>query len=79
MKGKIKRIFALVLCLAMLLSVTNTAFAQESRTVINSGYCGAQGENIAWTLYDDGELVISGEGAILRRKKCRIDQIQRFL
>lgn len=62
MKGKIKRIFALVLCLAMLLSVTNTAFAQESRTVINSGYCGAQGENIAWTLYDDGELVISGEG-----------------
>lgn len=62
MKGKIKRIFASVLCIVMLLTTVNTAFAQEPRTVIDSGYCGAQGENLVWTLYDDGELVISGEG-----------------
>ncbi|MBQ4603712.1 MAG: hypothetical protein IJB16_03825, partial [Clostridia bacterium] len=62
MKGKIKRISVLVLCAALLLATVNTAFAQEPRTVIDSGYCGAQGENLAWTLYDDGELVISGEG-----------------
>ncbi len=62
MKGKIKRILSLVLCAAVLLTTANTAFAQETRTAIGSGYCGAQGENLAWTLYDDGELVISGEG-----------------
>lgn len=62
MKGNIKRILSLVLCAAMLFTGTNMAFAQGTRTVIDSGYCGAQGENLAWTLYDDGELVISGEG-----------------
>lgn len=62
MKGKIKRISAMVLCVALLFTMMNTAFAQESRTAVDSGFCGAQGENLAWTLYDDGELVISGEG-----------------
>jgi len=62
MKGKIKKFSALVLCVALLFTTVNTAFAQEPRTVIDSGYCGAQGENLVWTLYDDGELVISGEG-----------------
>ncbi|MBQ7121262.1 MAG: hypothetical protein IJO03_03250 [Clostridia bacterium] len=62
MKGNIKRILSLVLCAAVLLTTANMAFAQDARAVIDSGYCGAQGENLAWTLYDDGELVISGEG-----------------
>lgn len=62
MKGNIKRILSIVLCAAILLTTANMAFAQETRTVIDFGYCGAQGENLVWTLYDDGELVISGEG-----------------
>ena len=32
------------------------------RQIVGSGSCGAQGDNLAWTLYDDGELVISGAG-----------------
>lgn len=32
------------------------------RTVIDSGDCGADGDNVTWTLYGDGELVISGSG-----------------
>ena len=28
----------------------------------SSGTCGAQGNNLTWTLYDNGELVISGTG-----------------
>ena len=32
---------------------------EEIRTVIDNGTCG---ENLIWTLYDDGELVIDGEG-----------------
>ena len=34
------------------------------RVIIASGYCGADGDNVKWTLYDDGELVISGSGAM---------------
>lgn len=34
------------------------------RTVIDSGNCGANGDNVTWTLYDDGELVISGSGTM---------------
>ena len=30
--------------------------------VIASGTCGAQGDNLAWTLTDDGTLTISGKG-----------------
>ena len=29
---------------------------------VSSGTCGAQGNNLTWTLYDNGELVISGTG-----------------
>ncbi len=32
------------------------------RGVVDSGTCGAEGDNLTWVLYDDGELVISGEG-----------------
>ena len=34
------------------------------RTVLDSGSCGAEGDNLTWTLYDDGELIISGTGAM---------------
>lgn len=62
MKRKVLSIF---LCFVMILTVIPmTAFAdnETSRTVYASGICGAQGDNLTWTLYDDGELVISGEG-----------------
>ena len=41
----------------------NSAGATE-RTVVDSGNCGAQGDNLSWTLYNDGELVITGTGAM---------------
>lgn len=36
--------------------------SEDDRTVIDSGSCGADGDNVKWTLYDDGELVLSGSG-----------------
>ena len=36
----------------------------EQRTIVDSGDCGADGDNVKWTLYDDGELVISGSGSM---------------
>ena len=37
----------------------STGGEDEERTVTDSGTCG---DNLTWTLYDDGELVISGTG-----------------
>ena len=38
--------------------------AWHYRMIVASGTCGAEGDNLSWTLYDDGELVVSGEGAM---------------
>lgn len=63
MKNTLKKITALILGMIMIFSVIPmSAFAADERKVIDSGFCGAKGENVSWTLYDDGELVISGEG-----------------
>lgn len=63
MKKTIKKVAAFILCAVMLLTaVPVAAFAAEERTAVDGGFCGAQGENLTWTLYDDGNLVISGEG-----------------
>ncbi|MGN1195958.1 MAG: leucine-rich repeat protein, partial [Acutalibacteraceae bacterium] len=33
-------------------------------TVLGSGSCGVEGSDVTWTLYDNGQLVISGSGAM---------------
>lgn len=63
MKNNLKKLLSVFLCAVLLFTTASTAFAaEETRTVVDSGYCGAEGENLTWTLYSDGELVISGEG-----------------
>lgn len=41
---------------------TSTVASAVSETIIASGNCGANGDNVTWTLYDNGEIVISGQG-----------------
>ena len=63
MKNNLKKMLSVFLCVVLIFTTASTAFAaDETRTVVDSGFCGAQGENLMWTLYADGELVISGEG-----------------
>ena len=63
MNKNLKKILSVILCVVFLFTTASVAFAaEETRAVTDSGYCGAEGENLTWTLYDDGELVISGEG-----------------
>lgn len=58
-----KKFISIILCAVLAFTaIPFAAFAEEERTVIDSGICGAQGDNLKWTLYDDGEIVISGEG-----------------
>ncbi len=63
MKKSFKKLLSVILCAVLLFTTASVAFAADNgRKVVDSGFCGAQGENLTWTLYDDGELVISGEG-----------------
>lgn len=63
MKNTFKKLLSVILFAVLLFTTASVAFAaEEARTVVDSGYCGAQGENLIWTLYSDGELVINGEG-----------------
>ena len=62
-----KRQITVLFVLLALLLLSPAAFAQGggelgTRSVVDSGTCGAQGDNLSWVLYDDGELVISGSG-----------------
>ena len=54
-----KRLFCLAFILAVLCVLLPTAaFAADS------GTCGAEGDNLTWTLDDEGTLTISGAGAM---------------
>lgn len=62
MQRKIWKKLLIVTVMAVLcVAVGVTANAQD-RFVIDSGDCGVDGDTVAWILYDDGELVISGNG-----------------
>lgn len=62
MKKKLIKNLLLVLTMVVLCFAVCVTVSAEDRVVVDSGECGAQGDNVIWTLYDDGELVISGEG-----------------
>lgn len=58
-KSVFQSIFALILSLAILSGMTVTVYAEAEPQTVDSGTCG---ENVSWTLYDNGKLVISGTG-----------------
>ena len=59
MKRKISYVglFVLMLCLTVCFGMSASA-----AEVVETGECGAEGDNITYTLYDDGTLIISGDG-----------------
>ncbi len=57
-----KRIVSIILCFTLFAAaIPLSAFAMDDG-IVDSGNCGKNGDNLKWTLYDSGELVISGEG-----------------
>lgn len=60
MKKALRAILPGILCVMMCLCLAAAAWAD--RPVLASGDCGASVSDLTWTLYEDGELVISGEG-----------------
>ena len=69
-----KRLLSMILAISMILSLMPvsavTAFAESENggevTTVDSGYCGADdgGENLRWTLDNNGVLTITGSGAM---------------
>ena len=47
---------------ATVIMIVLFAVSVSAKEVVDSGECGAQGDNVTWVLYDDGELIISGDG-----------------
>lgn len=52
----------LIICLATAAVQAVSSLPESIRSEVAHGNCGAQGDNITWTLYSDGELVICGSG-----------------
>lgn len=66
MKKSFIKVISIILSTIMLFSTCSVAMcgfaASEDKSVIDSGFCGLYGDNLKWTLYSNGELVISGTG-----------------
>ena len=59
-----KKVLSVLLSFIMLLSCCVIAFAADAPTVVASGDCGADGDNLRWALWSDGTLNITGDGAM---------------
>ena len=61
-----KKIISIILAFTMVMGCLPIAFADEAgRAIVDSGECGlTENDIVSWTVYDDGELVISGSGAM---------------
>ena len=60
MKTAPRIILSLLLCAVLCLCFGSAALAED--TIVDSGTCGENGDNLTWTLKESGELVISGTG-----------------
>ena len=59
---------SLAMCAAEKLGIDSFALAPkaDAATIVDSGECGAEGDNVTWTLDSDGLLTISGTGAMYK-------------
>lgn len=55
-------IFSVALCLCVCLLVGGLISRAEAADIVASGKCGANGNNVTWTLDSEGTLTIDGNG-----------------
>ena len=65
-KTRMLIICAMLICGMIIVGGRNTVFAAE---IVSSGECGANGDNLTWTLDSDGLLLIEGDGRMADRVK----------
>lgn len=61
-----RKVLCMILAVMMMSTVLSAMVFAEEKNIIDSGYCGAEGDgsNLKWTLDSDGTLTISGTGAM---------------
>ena len=64
MKTLKKLVFSVMILGLMCILMVGLGTTASANNLIDSGECGDSGSNVTWELYDDGLLVISGEGNI---------------
>lgn len=57
-----KKSLLFAISLVFVLAFSFACFAEYYGNPIDSGSCGKDGDNVVWTMYDSGTLVISGQG-----------------
>ena len=57
-----KKITFVSVLATLLLCLSLCVFASDYGNPIDTGSCGKDGDNVIWTMYDSGTLVISGQG-----------------
>ena len=55
--------------------LTNATIHYDQVLVISSGTCGADGDNLTWTLYNTGELVIDGMGMMADYRYDYVEEV----
>lgn len=58
-----KQLLSTLLVFYMMLVLLPVSVFAEEKTIVASGECGAQGDNVTWTLDNEGTLTLSGTGA----------------
>lgn len=78
-----KKIISIIFALIITCGCVSVAFADGTgRTIVDFGKCGlTENDNVTWTVYDDGELVISGSGAMASfdSKSCKTAPWTKYL
>ena len=61
-----RKVLCMILAVMMMSTVLSAMVFAEEKNIIDSGYCGAEGDgsNLKWTLDSEGTLTISGTGAM---------------
>ncbi len=67
-KKMIKNLMLVIVMAVLCAAMAVTANAESA--IVDTGECGAPRNNVTWTLYDDGKLIISGEGKMEDYGSC---------
>lgn len=61
-----RKVLCMILAVMMMSTVLSAMVFAEEKNIIDSGYCGAEGDgsNLKWTFDSEGTLTISGTGAM---------------
>lgn len=71
MKNNVQRCLSVLLLIVMMFSLCGSLNGVFAAEIVAGGECGAEGDNVTWTLDSEGRLTISGTGTIVNTRFAR--------